>query len=368
MITHLRHPSLISVAALLGACQLEQPAESSTVAVSAGDSAICLAVGADYQNGVGTLAGLSLPSLRVTRQLLQGVVTGDPVLRADGERVFVMNRQDGNVTLVDGATYRYRRQIATGHLSNPQDAAVANGKLYVALFGSGKLPVFDAATGRPVTEIDLSGYDEDGVPNAASVNVVGDLAYVTLELLDENFAARGPGKVVVVDTKTDTIVQDFDLNFANPIGFLYSVSGKLVVSTVDDFSGLTGCIEAVVPGVPAATGACLVDNSALGGTVSSIAAGGGELFLAVSAFTAEGQVATIRRVGATGELQAQPMTPADQLPTDVAYAPSGHLVYADSASGGLRVYDLAQGKEITTEPLSIGLAPAFANGIVCRPR
>jgi hypothetical protein len=61
------------------------------------------------------------------------------------------------------------------------------------------------------------------------------------------------------------------------------------------------------------------------------------------------------------------MTPPTQIPTDVAYAPTNHLVYSDVTGGGLRVIDLATGSEITTAPLAIGLTPVTANAIACLP-
>jgi len=89
----------------------------------------------------------------------------------------------------------------------------------------------------------------------------------------------------------------------------------------------------------------------------------------VSRFDADfNQTAEIRRLGTSGELVAGALTPPAQVPTDIAWAPTGHLVYSDTAGGGLRVLDTAAGREITRAPLDIGLTPATANAIVCQAR
>ncbi len=368
----MRRPiALCSVAALAAACTSNAESTTGGPRFGAGDTAVCVALGADYRNNVGTIAAVALPSLTVTRQLLLGVVSGDPVLRADGDRLLVVNRSANNVTVVDVPTWSYERQLAIGAGANPQDAALAGDKLYVAAYGLGTLPVFDVRTGAKLAAIDLSSYDPDGVPNANSVVVVGDRAYVTLDLLDTAALPkpRGKGRIVVIDTKTDTIEDDFDLTYENPYGFMFPRGDKLLVATLADFSGTSGCVEQVVPGGSASLAPCLVQNADLGGTVSAIAVGPQGVYLAVSSFDAMfNQTAELRELGGDGALKPQAMTPTDQLPTDVAYAPSGQLVYADQMGGGLRVFDLASRKELTTKALDIGLTPAASNGIVCMAR
>jgi YVTN family beta-propeller protein len=358
----------LTVLTLVAACGSSSPPLSGKLPAS--DTAYCVALGADYTNKVGTMAVIGLPSLTVLKDVLPGAVSGDPVLRAIDGKLYVVNRDDNNITIVDAATLAVERQFSTGAKSDPQDIALAGQKAYVPLYNVAGLQVWDLsrADDAPMKTIDLGSYDPDGVPEANSVVVAGGRAYVTLDLLDTQKLPqpRGKGKVVVVDTQTDQVATDLDLTYSNPYDFMFARGSTLVVATLADFSGVDGCLEQIVPGAAPALQPCLVKNSDLNGTISAIAVGPAELYLAVSA--SDFLSAALRRVGGDGQLKPGAMSAAGENPTDVAYAPSGHLVYSDTNAGGVRVFDLAQGKELTPSALAIGLSPASANGIVCLGR
>ncbi len=339
------------------------------------DTAACFALGADYDNNVGTLAVVGLPSLTVLRDVAPGAISGDPVVRAHDGRLYVVNRLSSNVTVIDPVGLTVEKQFSTGAATNPQDIALQGDKAYVTLYGHADLQIWDlsgdTAPAAPLRTVSLAAYDPDGVPQANSVVVTGGRAYVTLDLLDTESppSPRGIGKVVILDTTTDAILTAIDLNYENPYDFMYVRGDRLIVSTFADFSGQVGCLEQIaLTGEPRALD-CLVENSEVNGIINAIAVGPTDTYLAVSRFDEEfKQQADIRRLDAEGNLVAAAMTPAGQIPTDVAYAPTGHLLYADRSTGGLRVLDLATGAEITPAPLPIGLTPATANGIVCLPR
>jgi hypothetical protein len=348
------------------------------VELPATDTALCVALGADYANNVGTVAVIGLPSLTVVQDMVPAAISGDPVLRAHGDRLFVVNRVANNVTIIDPSVSPWvvESQFSTGPNTNPQDIAVDGDRGYVPLYGAGELQVWDVSArnpGAPVATVDLSWLDEDGVPNAHSVVVAGDRAFVSLGLLDtQTFPQpRGKGKVAMIDTGNHQLVGTMELTYENPYDFMFRRGETLIVSTFADFSATRGCLEQIDLGASPHVGACLVENTAVMGTINSIAVAPADLYFAVSAFgpapdfEATGQ---IRRIDAGGNLIPGSLTPDTQLPSDVAYAPSGHLVYADQAAGGLRVYDLAAGREITTTALSLGLSPTFANGMVCLSR
>jgi hypothetical protein len=344
------------------------------VALPGSDQALCVALGADYASGVGTLAVLGLPSLTVVKDVLPAAISGDPVLRAHGGKLYVVNRSTANVTVVDPTDWTVQAQFSTGAGSNPQDVALDGSFAWVTLYNRPEVQVWDlaaAAPAAPVAAVDLSVYDIDGVPNANSIAIVEGRAYVTLDLLDTGMfpRPRGKGKVVVIDTASRQIVTALDLQYENPYDFMFVRNDRLIVATFADFSGTLCCLEQIVPGAEPRVEACLVENTQVMGIINSIAVGPTETYLAVSSFDADfNQTAQIRRLAADGTLASDPMTPAEQVPTDVAWAPTGHLVYSDWKAGGLRVLDLAQGREISPGALDIGLPPATANAIACLPR
>ena len=366
----------LAAAFALAACTTSESENPNGPKFADGDTAYCITLGADYKNNVATMAAVALPSRTVTKALLPGAAVSDPVLRAEGGKLYVVNRSANSITVVDTESWTVQEQFSTGAGSNPQDVAVTGSKAYVAAYGTGSIQVWSLGTKAqaPAKTIDLSSYDPDGVPNANSMVIAGGRAYVTLDLLDtQTFPQpRGNGKIVVIDTQTDDVVTAFDLTYTNPYGFMFPRGDGLVVATQADFGGVDGCVEQIATGSTPGLSPCLVKNGDLGGTVSAIALGTNAMYLAVTAFdTSFNETAKIRQITSAGTLMPDSMTPAGEVPTDVAFAPSGQLVYGDqttSASGGLRVYDLATQKEVTTAPLDIGLVPVAQNGIVCLPR
>jgi len=105
--------------------------------------------------------------------------------------------------------------------SNPYELIqVADDKAYVLRYGSGKLWVVDpsiagsadCATGFKTGEIDLSGFDSDGIPEMSAGVVVGNYLFVALQRLTA-FTPVQDALVVVIDITTDQIV-DVDDNTA----------------------------------------------------------------------------------------------------------------------------------------------------------
>jgi YVTN family beta-propeller protein len=337
------------------------------------DSAFCVTLGADYMNNVGSLAVLGLPSLTVAKDQLPGAVSGDPVVRAYGSKIYVVNRFSNSVSVIDVASWKVVSQFSTGAGTNPQDIAVTGTKAYVVTYGDSKVQVWDLSTSNPTTPsatIDLASLDSDGNPQANSIAIVNGQAYVTLDLLNAMFMPTGNGKVAVIDTSTNTLTGSLTLNYADPYDFFVQKGNTLLVPTDGDFSGTTGCLEQVQTGVPAQIGSCLVQNSDVGGTISvATVADDSSIYVAVSTFDANfNETATIRHIGVAGDVKPGTITPSSQQPNDVAFADPGYLVYNDAIKGGIRVYDTTAQHELTTDALNIGLPPARTNGIVCQTR
>lgn len=331
-----------------------------------------LVLGTDFST-TGIASTVDIPSLEVTQNAIDGVASTDPVVRRVGDELFIVNRFGAdNLTVIDPDTLTLVTQVSTGNGSNPQDVAAAGDKLYVAALGSEGVLVFDAGdlSAGPTSTIDLSSLDpDDNLPNCATLRVAGGRLYVACQILDDNDAfltPRGPGKIAVIDPADDSLVTSFDLQNANPFGFMHEFGTELVVATVPSFGDLTqGCVEQIATG-DTPSSRCVIDNVDLMGYASSIEAlDGTRLLISVTeGFDADdfGPLGYLVQYDLAASSDPSPMTPSDQRPFDAVECPSGHIAVADAA-GGIRIYDEA-GTELTDEPLDIGLPPV-ARGLSC---
>lgn len=349
--------------------------------VESGPAAI-IASGNFIEGQPGVMSRLSIETLAMHRRVAPaGAIGDDPMLRKFGDELFIVNRSDGNnVTILDAATFELREQLATGAGSNPQDVALVGDKLYVPGFLTKGVVVLSRGT-TAIKTIDLSALDPDGKPNCNSAYAIDNDVYVTCGLLDENFTARGPGKVVVIDAATDTVRTMLTLTNANPFGTLErvnlpnavpAVASDLVIETVPDFGDTTkGCVERITPGATPVAAGCLVQNKDIKGTVARLdtqqIGGLAVLWMVVTSLDADFHL--------QGNLQAYdmvtkclwdaPVTATTELIVDAAGCPDGSIVVADqtAAGNGLRIY---QGNaQMTTTPIPTGLKPGLTRGLAC---
>lgn len=342
-------------------------------------------VAGDFRT-TGILTTLDPETLAVTTNVAAGVAGSDPYLRQFDGQLYVVNRAGGsNVTIVDGASYTLIEQLATGAGSNPQDVAVHGNKLYVPALGTTGVVVLTRGTATRTT-IDLGTAlgDPDGHPDCVSAYAVGDDIYVACDLLDQNFVPRGPGKVAVIDTATDTVRATVVLPFANPQNMFVrtpatsKLAGDLLIPTVPGFTApyTTGCLARVAVGAMPKANGCAVMNSEVDGfqahaDVQVQADGAASLWMAVSKFDAQFNASgkLMRFDLATGTLDPTALSPASEDVVDVAVCPDGRIVIADrpaQGATGLRIYRGTS--EVTTAPIVIGLPPSFGNNLVCYQR
>jgi hypothetical protein len=374
---------LVSTCLLLAACgdnldRAAQPDASSTGdAPPAPPRAVVVSGDFVTPGFTGVMSALDLQAMQVTERVApNGAIGNDPVLRKINDELFVVNRAGGNnVTILDAHTFTVKEQLGTGAGSNPQDVATFGSKLFIPAFGTKGVVV--ATRGSTATStIDLSALDPDGEPNCISAFAVDGLVYVACELLDQNFAPRGPGQVVVIDGTDESVRTTFALQNENPFGMfermpLATGSKDLVIPSVTFGTFATGCVERIATGGSPGSRGCIVTNQALAGFVTriemQIAAGTPMLWMVVGngQFGAGARSSLMGFDLETNTLWMQPVTPPNQLLVDVAACPNGALVVADQTmtSNGLRVYE--NGLEKTTLPLAIGMKPNSSRGLVC---
>ncbi len=314
----------------------------------------------------GVMSTVDIESQTVSKNVAPaGAVGDDPVLRKYGNELFVINRADGNnVTILDAQTYALVMQLGTGAGSNPWDVAIKGDKLYVPVWGGSGVAVLTRGSSTIAT-IDLSADDPDGKPNCVSDYLVGDQLYVACELLDDtnNFTPRGPGKVYVIDTATDTLAKSITMVYANPTNMFHAMpSGDLLIESANYTTG-EGCVERITTGATPADAGCVVNNGTLVGSVSRLEVAGTQLWLAIASPSFSPQ--WLASFDLTSSALSAPVSPPSEAIGDLAVCPDGTIVVSDQTknASGLRLYK--DGTEFTSAPLVIGLDTDSADALVC---
>lgn len=337
-----------------------------------------LVVAGDFDM-TGLMSKLDISTMQLTQNIGgSGAVSGDPVIRHIGSRIYVINRAGGSsITVFDAHTLTFLDQYGTGAGSNPQDVAVVGTSLYVPAMGTAGIVKIDTVT-LAIKTIDLASLDPDGQPDCVSAYAVGTKVYVTCGTLDEFFSARGPGSVVVIDAMTDEVTATVTLPAPNPYNFIVQspeasvFGGDLLIPLLPSFTDYsTGCIARVSTGsAPTASCATGLDNADVAGTVihMDVAHDGSMLWMAVGTLQPDFSNPTGSLKGfdlTTGTLWDNAVSPSTQMVQDLAACPDGSVVVADGTfdSSGLRVYKGTA--EVTSAPLAIGLPPTFGNAVVC---
>lgn len=321
----------------------------------------------------GVMSSLDVTSMTMTQNVAPaGAIGNDPVLRKIGGELFIVNRFMGNnVTILDAATFAVKDQLSTGASSNPQDVATFANKLFVPAMGTKGVVVLERGS-TTITTIDLTALDADGFPDCVSAYRAGNDIYVACELLDQNFAPRGPGKVAVIDALNLTVRATVTMSTANPFGAFTELPNNegIAIPTYEFGNATSRCLEQIqVAAAPFSKG-CLVNNADVGGYIVRAVTqkvGDSEMLWMVvddGAFpNAKARVWGFDLV--TKQLWDAPLTPEAQLLGDIAACPNGQFVVADKTKtkNGLRVYE--GGVEKTTEPLAVGLNPQSTPSLVC---
>ena len=330
-----------------------------------------LVVATDFETGF--LASVRVtPPHRPTR--LPNNIHSDAVIRADGGRVYVVNRYLGdNIQVLDPARgLDTVLQCGTGAGSNPHDIVlVGPRKAYVTRFDRTELWIVDpgaaSCAGFKLGQVDLGPFaDADGLPEMDQMALVGDRLFVSVERLDRtrNFAPAGRSQIVVLDTATDAVVDTITLTGGNAFGITAGLerdpaTGDLVVAEAGNiFKTGDGGLERVDPVSHVAQG-FFVTEQALGGNVTDfvlLSAHKGyavviddDLRSALVAFDPERGTATRR------------MLVGEDAPSDIERAPDGTVWVADRALGGpgLRIFDPQDDRQLTRAPIDVGPAAPF---------
>lgn len=322
----------------------------------------------------GILSQIELLGQTVLEDVVSGVAASDPVLVAQGDQLIVVNRFGGDsLTVLGRDPLQLVAQWSTGAGSNPQDVARVGNTYYAPLYGGTGVAVFDADAADPsaFSTIDLSGLDlADGQPECSAALAVGDDVLVVCQRLVA-FAAVAPGAVArlhgtaVEDSADLAAINPNTLLVATPAGSVFG--GRALVGTSPNFLDPSdGCVLAIDPDSLASE--CVITNADLGGSAIRMAVSPDEatLWVAVNATTDfNAPVSFLVPVDLTTGEVGEVVSGEEQIITDVAACADGYVLATESAAGskGVRLYQ--NGVEVSTEPLDLGLPPAYTNALVC---
>jgi hypothetical protein len=212
-------------------------------------------------------------------------VSSDPLAYydVDEDMIFVINRYlADNIQIVEaGQDFSTIGQYSVGNGSNPHDIRLASGtKAYVSRYEWKTLLIVHPYTGDSLGTIDLSPLaDADGIPEMDRMEIVGNRLFVTLNNIDRfTWLPAGPGKIAVIDTETDTLIdcdllapgiQPITLALPNPYSEIRydRCRGELVIGCLGAWGVLDGGIETINPVTLESNGVAITETE-LGGDIS----------------------------------------------------------------------------------------------------
>lgn len=211
------HALSLALFAIIG-CDTKSPPSSPGDGVDTGvltdqhSTAVVTTVAGDYSTG--SFATVAIDTLNVRDELF--ITSGDPVVRADEGHIFQINRlgYDYVRLYMPGQWLEPVWEQGVGENSNPHDANICGGQLYISLYDKDYIAIHDLDLGILVGTVDLSLFndgDEQGPEASRLVEVEGRL-YAGLNRLNRNNDWKSEGGVVVeIDCDTQEITRHWEV-------------------------------------------------------------------------------------------------------------------------------------------------------------
>ncbi len=344
------------------------------VSAQTAQSDLIFAVTSDYSVSGSTASVDVLPMWSVSTGLAP--IHSDAIARVYDGLVYVVNRlYADNIQVLDPSQgFATVRQFSVGPGTNPKDIAfVSASRAYVSRYETPWLLEVDPTAGAIVDSIDLSVFaDGDGLPESATMAVVGDYLYVSIQRIDRDYYWQpvAPSWLAVIDTRTNTLVdvdagtpgtQGIELTSTNPYtDILVDDDGTtLYVGESGGWMALDGGIEAVDTTMLTGLGH-IITEAELGGNIEDFTLPlDGRAHAAISVLSPSAEAFCVAFDWAAGEVIETVWRPGEWSVPDVElHAGTGQLFVADRtyAAPGVRVFDAATGTQLAGL-LSVGLPP-----------
>jgi YVTN family beta-propeller protein len=250
-----------------------------------------------------------------------------PPATAQGARIYVTNRYDGSVSVVDAASHAIIAKVPVG--SGPLALAVTpDGQwIYVTTRGGNRVQVLDAGAHRVVASVPVGAG-----PYGVAVHPAGTFVYVT---------NRFSGTLSVIEAGRRTVVASVSVG-RGPAGLAASPDGERLYVANGDGHSLS------------------VIATATNTVVATIAVGAGPEGVAVSPdgqrlYVANSQADTVSVLSGR-DYRLLATVPVGAAPYGAAVAPDGHRVYvANYNSGSVSILDADRNAVVAHIPVERGL-------------
>jgi dipeptidyl aminopeptidase/acylaminoacyl peptidase len=193
----------------LVACTPDLPEKKDTAEPSGGPYAVVSTT--DFS--VGALALVDLESGAVSDMVT--ATSGDPSVVADGGWLFQVNGYNTDTIRVyePGDLFAPLAEFSTGAGSNPHDVEVCGGKLFVSLYETTRIGIYDPASGSEIGEISLADWsDSDGIPEVSNLVELDGVLFAALQHFDRDDGwSSTEGEVIEIDCDSGTVVQTWQV-------------------------------------------------------------------------------------------------------------------------------------------------------------
>jgi hypothetical protein len=182
---------------------------------------------------VGALAQVDLESWAVSDRLT--ATSGDPSVVADGGWLFQVNGYNTDTIRVyaPGDLSAPLAEFSTGAGSNPHDVEVCGGKLFVSLFETTRIGIYDPASGSEIGEVSLADWsDADGLPEVSSLVELEGVLYAALQHFDRDDGwTSTEGEVIEINCESGAVTQTWQVGPSPRIAAHPTRPGALLVQT-----------------------------------------------------------------------------------------------------------------------------------------
>lgn len=345
--------------------------------------------GSDFTTG--GLTTVTLPTMAVQKNI--DVVDKQPVVRAYGTKVYVLDQTRGSLRTYD-VTKNFQNPVDSpvshamvpGAQANPHDIFVDDmtNKAYVTLYGALGSTTVNGSTALGVIDMtkpqqgiasfitmSVSGADTDNNPDLDRIIGCGRNIYLTQQNINRNNSYRpaGSGGMVRLNLDNAPNPRFIALNGQNPVAFavLPGCSEAIVGSGGDQLSGMTngqaGLERVANLETSPTTGGLLLTDMQLGGNVSALdAVDATKVFVDISVKSGMTFNNTVYVVDAVAKTKGAALLGPMSFVSGVAVLNSQLIVLSAGTQGagqlkpGLYI-GAATGAALPTVPVDVGLPP-----------